>query len=743
MKKQLLSIFAALATVTAIAQPSPSWNIPQNPQFTTGVVPVAGTRFMDAVDANVVWLSGYDGNFAGANYAWYSRTINGGTSYNSGDIYSDTNTYKISNMEGIDANTAWVSAYMKSTGGEGAIHQTTNGGSTWQNMTAVGMFTNTTYSFANFVTFLTPQLGIVNGDPIGPNVNNLEFELWTTSNGGTSWTPVPGANIPNPLAGEYAIVNLYCKDGSTNVWFGTNRGRVYRTTDAGQTWFVSNVGPGAVTTNTVLDIAFAGPLNGICLMVGAGNVADLYNTVDGGVTWNLVNPSTPGVLPVNYGLNEMTGIPGSTYFASVDNGGNMISYSTDNGATWTDWGSVGLPYLTIDFVNPYTGWAGGFQGFPNGVPGVWKYGGVTFNSIFNLPINVCKPNATVTVTPVNNSSGQPPLTFSWSAQPAGAVFSSNTASVPVITFSANGTYTVTLNVLNGNSQLSTSQQIINVLSCGSPTASFNIPATVCNNSAFTLTNTSTGVPLPTYTITTSASTGVTVTPVANTNSVTIKFSTPGVYTITSMASSISGSSAATQTINVIDCSPVANFYFYIAGAPTVSVSTATGCVETPSTAAASATNLSTSSNGVNSYTWTVSPNTGVTVTGPSIVKNYIFSTAGFYTVTLKAANISGSSTISKVIEAVACVGGGIGLNENVLASNLNVYPNPAHDQLNIALPVGSDYKVKLINVIGGVVYEAKNQKDVVSINLVNKAKGIYFLTVESNSEKVVKKIVVE
>ncbi len=719
--------------------PSPSWNTAQNPQFTTNIVPVAGTRFLDAVDANVVWLSGYDGNNGGANYSWYSRTINGGATFNSGDIFADTNTYKLSNMEGVDANTAWVCSYLKATQGDGAIHRTTNGGALWTNMTAVGMFTNTTYSFANFITFLTPQNGIVNGDPIGPNVNNLEFELWTTSNGGTSWTPVPGANIPNPLTGEYAITNLYCKDGTTNVWFGTNKGRIFRTTDAGQTWNASYV-QGSVSTNTVIDLAFAGPLNGIALVVGTGNVADLYNSTDGGVTWNLVNPSTPGVLPTNLGLNELAGIPGTTYFASVDNGNNQISYSLDNGVTWIDWGSTGLPYLTIDFVNAYTGWAGGFQGFPNGIPGVWKYTGVTFNSVFSLPVNVCKPAATVTVSPTNSSAGLAPLSFSWSAQPAGAVFSSATASVPVITFSATGSYTVTLAVTNGNNQTSSTSHVINVLTCGAPVASFNIPSTICNNSAFTLTNTSTGVPLPTYTIFTSAATGATVTPIVNTNSVTIKFANPGTYSITSIASSISGTNSVTQTITVLDCSPVANFYFYIAGAPTVSVSTAAGCVDGGNQATASSTNISTAPNGVNSYTWTISPTTGVTVTGPSIGKNYVFTNAGSYTVTLKASNISGTSTISKVIDANVCVG----ISENALAASLNVYPNPAHDQLNIVLPSSNDvFKVKMINVIGAVVYEEAVTKGQISINLSNKAKGIYFLTVESNNEKAVKKIVVE
>jgi photosystem II stability/assembly factor-like uncharacterized protein len=746
MKKQLLSILATFSIASAIAQtPSPSWTITQNPSFT---VPIAGTRYIDAVDQNVVWLSGFDGNFPGRNYNWYSRTVNGGTSYNSGSIFPDTNTYVLANMEGIDANTAWVAAFRKVGQNQGGIFRTTNGGTTWTNMSAPGMFTNTA-SFANFVTFLTPSVGIANGDPTGLP---LVYELWTTADGGTSWTKVPAANIPAPLAGEYAITNLYCKDGSSHVWFGTNRGRVFRTSDAGQTWSASAIQTGVVT-NTVLDVSFAGPLNGLALVVN-GTTADLYNSIDGGVTWN--NVGTPGTLPLNFGANEISSIPGTTYFASVSNNGGtgFLSYSVDNGVTWTDWGGTGLTYLTIDFVNSNLGWTGGFQGL-NGASGIWKYNGVTFNSIFTLPINICKPNNTVLVTPVNNSAGFAPLTFSWSAQPAGAVFSSATASVPVITFSANGTYTVSLRVTDVNGLPSTSSQIINVLSCGSPTASFNIPSTVCNNSAFTLTNTSTGVPIPTYTISTSATSGVTVTPVPSTQFVTVRFSAPGVYSITSNVSSISGTSALTRTINVLNCAPVADFRLYIPATDASSLTpatSATGCVDggTAALARITATNITTGSNGVINYTWTTTPPPShtlvstYTVQGGNLLKNFIVSQfPGTFTVTLLASNISGTSSVTKTFDVNLCVG----VVDNSLADNLSVYPNPAHEQINIVLPVNAGAcKIKMVNVLGAVVYEekvVKDSKDSVAIKLANKDKGIYFLIVEANNEKVVKKIVVE
>lgn len=731
MKKQLLSIFAAVATLSVVAQqtPSPSWTISQNANFS---ITAAGVRYLDAVDANVVWLTGYDGFAANANYNWFARTTNGGISYNSGNIFPDTLNFQISNLEGIDANTAWVSAFRKPSSNQGVIYSTNNGGATWTNMTAPGMFTNTS-SFADVVSFLTPSIGIAMGDPV-----NGEFEIWRTTNGGNAWTPVAGANIPNPVnSSEFAIVNLYCKEGTTNIWFGTNQGRVYRSNDAGATWNVSAiVAPGQ---GTLTEVAFASPTHGMVYLVNSSSVLQVYSTTDGGVNWTLMPSTDP-----NMGRNDICGIPGTTYFASVGagTGNQIISYTKNMGLTWIDWASQNIQYLCVDFVDASTGWAGSFSSQTNpGLEGVWKYNGSTFNSSFSLPPNICKGAGSVTVSPLNNSAGAPPLTFTWSAQPAGAVFASPNASVPVITFSAYGTYTISLAVTNGGGGTSSSSQVISILSCGTPTAGFLIPTTVCNNVPFTFTNTSIGVPNPSVTISTSAVNGVTVA-AFNGSLTTIRFSTPGIYSITALASSISGTNSVTQTINVIDCTPVANF----------SVPTPTDCIiagDVNSMVVITTTN-STSGTAPFTYNWNVSPNTGVQVlnSGPAN-KTISFSTAGTYSVTLIASNASGPSMpVTKVVVIDACASSTTSVSENKsLSVNLNIFPNPAHDQLNIVLPASKDaYNVTLVNVIGAVVFEeksVKSSKETMTINLTNKAKGIYFLTVESNNEKAIKKIVVE
>ncbi|PBQ31649.1 hypothetical protein CNR22_07665 [Sphingobacteriaceae bacterium] len=737
MKKQLLSIIASVAVSTVFAQvASPSWATNQHaifPNPTTALLP--SVKIMDAVDANVVWVTGWDLNAPSRNYNWYSRSINAGVTFSGGTIYSDTNTYVIGNMEGIDANTAWVCAFKKvgpgSGQGGGAIHRTTNGGATWSNMTASGMFTNTT-SFANFITFLTPSVAIANGDPI-----NGEFELWRSTDAGLTWSLTPGANIPNPTSGEFAIVNLYAKVGTSNLWFGTNGDRMFRTTDAGITYSASPVS--GIATNTITEIAFSSPLNGVCIEVNASSVQELWHTSDGGATWSQISP-----VPTNMGTWDITPIPGTGYLVSYDAGTNSkISYSSDNGVTWTDWGSTGIPYVTGDFVDGTTGWAGGIDftdANSNNFTNVWKYTGtaisgtVSPSAAFSLPPTICIGSSASTVVPVNTSLGSPSLSYSWSVVGSGATLSSNTASAPTITFPSANVYTVVLTATN-TIGANTSSFVINVIACSAPVSSFSV-ANACNNVSVVTNNSSTGSPSPSYFWSVSPS-NVTITPSPVAANPAFLFSTTGTYSITLVTTNATGSTSTTQTVSAAPCVATGSIGFNFN----------CNANRTFTTNASFANPVG----GSMTYTWSVAPSANVTYTGGVSSSNVRVglgaAATGDYTITVKVRNASGTATITQVITQEMYTCNYVGLAENTSLSNvLSIYPNPAHDQISVSLPASVDtYKVKLTNILGAVVYEdkaVKNTKENV-INLSNKPKGVYFLTVETNNEKATKKIVIE
>ncbi len=360
MKKSLLFIAISFLSIGANAQivPSPFWtNQSANyPNVSTG------TQWFDAIDANNVWALGYNGTLPNANFNDYTRTNNGGTTYTAGLVYPDTLTYHPSSIEGIDPTTAWVTSYLNTTLNKGAIHTTTNGGVTWTNMTAVNMYTNNT-SWADFTAFCTATVGITLGDPVSG-----EFEIHRTTNGGATWSAVAGTAIPNPLGGEYGITDLYTKFGANDIWFGTNLGRIYHSSNQGQSWTVASVIGGSYITK----IAFRSALNGIAYTNNAGSPA--FTSTNGGISWTAITPIDP-----NMGKNAICVIPGTNMYASCGAGvgNNVISYSTDDGLTWNNWGGANVQYLEIEFVSNSVGFAGGFSdpGTP-GLDGMFKYSGV-------------------------------------------------------------------------------------------------------------------------------------------------------------------------------------------------------------------------------------------------------------------------------------------------------------------------------------------------------------------------------
>jgi photosystem II stability/assembly factor-like uncharacterized protein len=124
----------------------------------------------------------------------------------------------IFDLDAVFGTTAYVMA-TKSTGGSGGgVWKTSDGGVTWTKQTTVPF--NVTTSFPNVVKFFDANNGFLMGDSDAAGV----FEIFTTSNGGTTWSKVPAANIP-AAPDEFGYTGLKARVEDT-VWFGTNLGRV-------------------------------------------------------------------------------------------------------------------------------------------------------------------------------------------------------------------------------------------------------------------------------------------------------------------------------------------------------------------------------------------------------------------------------------------------------------------------------------------------------------------------------------
>jgi len=185
------------------------------------------------------------------------------------------------------------------------------------------------------------------GDPI-----NGEFEIYTTDNGGNSWVQVPASNIADPLSGEFGVVGYYSAIGN-KAWFGTNKGRVYRTGDKGHNWDVSATS----LAGRYVDVEFASGLHGIAQDKNSGTGA-LSETFDGGVTW------TPVTISGQVGTTDFCFVPGTenTWISTDANIIDGTFCSFDGGHSWVNFaGNNASQFLALEFVSNSIGWAGGFN----------------------------------------------------------------------------------------------------------------------------------------------------------------------------------------------------------------------------------------------------------------------------------------------------------------------------------------------------------------------------------------------
>jgi photosystem II stability/assembly factor-like uncharacterized protein len=419
MKKTLLSLMVILAlSITTFAQ---TWTA-VNSNLGSGVG--VGQISVGMNNPDALWAYGVDNT--GLILDTYTKSTDGGLTWTKGTFNAGSG---LSQLFAIDENTCWA---VFNTGATQGLYKTTDGGTTWAKQgTAFG-----SSSFADAMHFFNATDGFAIGDPVGGY-----FEIYTTTDGGSTWTRVVTGSIPAPLSGEYGITGDYCAYGN-NVWFGTNKGRIFRSTDKGLTWTAVLTPFG---TSQVIAPEFTDALHGIAyrsyLNVGIGD--SLNVTADGGVTWQGLE-----VIGSMYG-RYIIHIPGtatyvgSTGVAGTDQG---VSYSTDGGAHWTVL-TVGGDYEATAWLNPGTGWAGSTAASKKSTGGMFIYSGdslVQMTANFTADVTGISLGQSVTYT--NLSAGFPNFSNWYFEGGSPATYSGVTP--PPITYNAPGSYDVKLIVTN-------------------------------------------------------------------------------------------------------------------------------------------------------------------------------------------------------------------------------------------------------------------------------------------------------
>jgi len=428
MKKTLLSLITILAfSLSTYAQ----W-VEQNTRFTAAS---RGIQDVCVVDGNTVWASAYDGTAPTNACQDVCFTTNGGTLWTPKTVSNATGT-AIANISAVSATKAWTMHYYPSgSGTKDGPYYTGDGGTTWTQQTTATF--SASASFPDCIWFWDANTGYCFGDPIGTPAS---FEIYTTANGGTTWTAVPAANKPAPLTGEFGIVGYQSIVGNT-VWFGTNLGRIYKSIDQGLHWTVASCPPLA---NIYIEPFFKNANFGLVMDKGSTTSGFLAMTTDGGATFTARNNTG------NTFTNDMAYVPGSaqtwvTTGADATNSAAGVTYSFDDGATFNDMpATIGTQFLATGWYNDSVGYAGAFNTDAT-TGGMYKFVGHLAPANFTASDTAIAQGDHVTFTctvPTINTA-----TFLWTFQ-GGAPASSTLKNPPAITYSTHGNYNVTLRITN-------------------------------------------------------------------------------------------------------------------------------------------------------------------------------------------------------------------------------------------------------------------------------------------------------
>jgi Uncharacterized protein related to plant photosystem II stability/assembly factor len=294
---------------------------------------------MKAVNEKIVWAVGMSGLVL--------KTVDGGTTWVSKTITEAASTNYA--VEAFDSTTAWVTSTNATSGVDMKVWKTTDGGTTWK----------TVYSspngFGDGIKFFDANTGILWGDP-NPYPSTA-WEVMKTTDAGTTWTRLSGIPAADSVNGEYGSATSIETYGN-NIWFvgysgaAGSKDKVYRSTDKGATWSVSQVTMAAGKSGSAY-IAFSTPSRG--LLVGLDST--VARTTDGGATWisgGLKGAAFKDISAVRNVQDMYVAVGGSTTVPQT--------YITmDGGITWTSYATTVEGLRCVEAVGG-TAYAGGYSG---------------------------------------------------------------------------------------------------------------------------------------------------------------------------------------------------------------------------------------------------------------------------------------------------------------------------------------------------------------------------------------------
>jgi photosystem II stability/assembly factor-like uncharacterized protein len=238
----------------------------------------------------------------------------------------------------------------------GHVYRTSDSGNAWS------LVHSGPGSSFNGIHFFDAVHGWAIGDPVGGMHILIE-----TSDGGLSWHPALGVAPPAHAFNEQGIRRSFDWVGTQLGMFGTNKWKIWRTTNGGAQWDSVTTEmqwiPGLVMNNDGRGL-LGGRTEGL-------ETSKFARSTDFGQSWTwLPNP------PQSSTFNTFDWIEGTdeVWGSTLQTG---LYQSTNGGLDWTryDLGPM-FTYAAedVDFVDAATGWC---VGSGNGVARIWRWYGTT------------------------------------------------------------------------------------------------------------------------------------------------------------------------------------------------------------------------------------------------------------------------------------------------------------------------------------------------------------------------------
>lgn len=265
----------------------------------------------------------------------------------------------------VDPDTGWYG------NGEGKIYHTADGGATWN------LQWDHPGTFVRCLAFVDDQTGFAGNVGTGyfPNVSD-ETLLYKTTDGGETWSPVPGAQIEGiaGLCAMQALTTPYINHGvmeqKTRVYAAGRVGGpawLMHSDDLGETWTAIDLKEHA---GMVLDVHFFDLNHGLIAASSSDQVmegtARILRTEDGGRTWSVAYDSgrpLENVWKMSFPTPEIGYATVQSY--NQQDAARVVIKTTDAGRTWAELSlaeGANIREFGIGFIDENRGWVGAVPG---------------------------------------------------------------------------------------------------------------------------------------------------------------------------------------------------------------------------------------------------------------------------------------------------------------------------------------------------------------------------------------------